>query len=620
MVIVPIYQASSSVLPLSTPVIDLSSPKLVSSITHALIIAAITVTTSTTLTLPPPPPTQSSMNPELAARVLALEKRNAKLEQAFMNQNKTTNNLASRIFTLERHDLEYRIDNYVRETVKENVQISLRAPLLQSFRDPSKIEMKEILHERMFKSGSYKTHSEHADLHEALKRSMARDNMDEFIVEQAKSRKRCRDDQDPPQPPPKESDQSKIKGMILMHLLQDNTLLRSLQPRKQQQASQSEQLIDDVPTSDAVHISDSEDVGVAHLPKIKTPATWLRPLPEKDRPDHPEENKLLQKTGDMGSFIKWFCKRIGKKKLGKSDLEGPTFKVVKAFYENNISLQFQMEECDTTKRAALSISKLKATNYLDFRLEELVPSLWIESERDYNISAAYGITHWWFKRKEFYVTRHNAPYDRHAVRSHMRILSVISLKKFERYGYAFLKEIVIRRADYKEYKISEADFKNLHPNDFEDLYLLHLRGKLNHLPGSDKSYQTKLNLTQPNWDASDFLFKEDYTIASKPRSVIYSDRNEVKKMMRINEVHKFSDGTLTRVLDKLDHMVKDFRLFEYNRGMKNRIWSEDDKRRSKEFIEVIERRLKIRRIFKNLESFVGGRLRDVDYILIQRTE
>ncbi|GJR55414.1 hypothetical protein Tco_1405935 [Tanacetum coccineum] len=219
-------------------------------------------------------------------------------------------------------------------------------------------------------------------------------------------------------------------------------------------------------------------------------------------------------------------------------------------------------------------------------------------------------------RQEFYVTRHNAPSDRHAVRSHMRILSVISLKKFERYGYAFLKEIVIRRADYKEYKISEADFKNLHPNDFEDLYLLHLQGKLNNLPGSDKvhlynavnmwirnivirqcvgdlqlgieSYQTKLNLTQPNWDASYFLFKEDYTIVSKPRAVIYRDRNEVKKIMRINEVHKFSDGTLTRVLDKLDHMVKDFKLFEYNRGMENRIWSEDDKRRSEEFIENIQ--------------------------------
>ncbi|GKC64704.1 hypothetical protein Tco_1097302, partial [Tanacetum coccineum] len=91
-------------------------------------------------------------------------------------------------------------------------------------------------------------------------------------------------------------------------------------------------------------------------------------------------------------------------------------------------------------------------------------------------------------------------------------------------------------------------------------------------------------------------------------------------MMRESEVPKISDDTLTRILEKLDHMVKDFMLFKFNPGIENRIWSKDDKRRSKEFIEVIERRLKIRRIFRNMKSFVSGRLRDVDYRLIQRTE
>ncbi|GKA41586.1 putative ribonuclease H-like domain-containing protein, partial [Tanacetum coccineum] len=110
-------------------------------------------------------------------------------------------------------------------------------------------------------------------------------------------------------------------------------------------------------------------------------------------------------------------------------------------------------------------------------------------------------------------------------RSHMRILSVVSLKTISKYGYTYSKEIVLRRADYKKYKISESDFKNLHPNDFEDLYLLHLQGKLNHLSVSDK---------------------------------VNIDRNDQKKMMREIEVHKFSDGTLTRILEKLDHMVKDF--------------------------------------------------------------
>ncbi|GJT04130.1 hypothetical protein Tco_0838592 [Tanacetum coccineum] len=88
-----------------------------------------------------------------------------------------------------------------------------------------------------------------------------------------------------------------------------------------------------------------------------------------------------------------------------------------------------------------------------------------------------------------------------------------------------------------------------------------------------------------DWDASDFLFKEPYIIVSKPRAVIYRDRNDQKKMMRETEVHKFSDETLNRILEKLDHMVKDFKLYEYNPGMATRIWSEDDRRMSKDFME-----------------------------------
>ncbi|GKA20397.1 hypothetical protein Tco_0700386, partial [Tanacetum coccineum] len=373
-------------------------------------------------------------------------------------------------------------------------------------------------------------------------------------------------------------------------------------------------------TRDAVdegHVLDLEDTDNAHVPKVST-TTWFKPILEGERPATPElewtiplndfpepennwentyattykvpaENKLQRKTYDIGSFIKWFCRRTGKKKLCKADLEGPAFNLVKAFHKNNVFLQYQMDECHKllTNKVDLSNpeghqilrniyeplplggppSHLKAARYLDFGLEELVPSLWVESEREYDISAVYGITHWWFRRKEFYINKHSEPSDREAVRSQMRILSVISVKVFEKYGYNYLREIILRRADYQEYKISEKDFKNLHPNDFEDLFLLNIQEKLNHLPKTDKtSLHTAINLERPNWDAADYYFKEDYTIVPKPRAVVYRDRNDQRKLMRLNELHKFSDGTLTRVMEKLDHMVKDFHLFEYNKA------------------------------------------------------
>ncbi|GJY79854.1 putative ribonuclease H-like domain-containing protein [Tanacetum coccineum] len=48
-------------------------------------------------------------------------------------------------------------------------------------------------------------------------------------------------------------------------------------------------------------------------------------------------------------------------------------------------------------------------------------------------------------------------------------------------------------------------------------------------------------------------------------------------------------------------------------------FTEDDKRRSKDFITAIEKRLQIKRIYRSVESFVGGRIRDIDYRLINRT-
>ncbi|GKC02889.1 hypothetical protein Tco_0994499 [Tanacetum coccineum] len=604
MVTVPIYQASSSVPPLLTPL----------------------------------------------RHVTALEKKLSDLEQTNKNLDNTTRNLGSRILQL----------------LFEN-----------RFRDIPEEDMKEMLQQRMFESGTYKSHPEHIALYEALEASMARAQRNEFLVEKDKSRTRCRDDQDPPPPPP-DSDLSK---------------------RRRHDTGAS---VEDIPIPDSANISDSEDTGSAHLPHVKPRPAWLKPILEDDRPATPEpawviptshvpdaennwanalattyqapaENSLLEKTRDMRTFMNWYCQKMGKTELTQADLEGQAYEVVKAFYPDVVHLQFQMEEChkmltdqiDWTNPEgdqvridinrplplsgppghvtvqtqfffnhdldylrygskgsgqALSISKMKAARYHDFGLELL----------------------------KFYIDRHTAESSRKVVRTHMRILSVVRIKAYSRYGYDYLKEITLRRADHQEYTIAEKDFKNLYPSDFEDLNLLLLQGHLNHLPGSDirmlstavklwtrnlvirqrvedfqlgiESYQKQLNLTKPGWDATGFEFKHDYTIIDSPRAVVFPVSNNERKIMRFNEIYKFSDGTLTNIMEALDYRVKEYKVNRLNPGMNTRFWTDKDVERSKEFIHAIERRLKTRRIFRNLECFVGGRVRDIDYRLLQRTE
>ncbi|GKB86942.1 hypothetical protein Tco_0959214 [Tanacetum coccineum] len=185
MVTVPIHQASSSTPPLSTPIIDLTPPKPVSPPAQEPGFTATTATTTTTtFPLPPPPPQQSTTVPELATRVSAMEKICANFEKKHKLQDKTTQALSSRVFTLKNHDLYSKINNYVNETVKEAVHNALQAPIRERFRDLTEFEMKEI---RMFKSGSYRSYLEHITLYEALEASIDRENKEEFNEEMTKS-------------------------------------------------------------------------------------------------------------------------------------------------------------------------------------------------------------------------------------------------------------------------------------------------------------------------------------------------------------------------------------------------------------------------------------------------
>ncbi|GJZ47060.1 hypothetical protein Tco_0600892 [Tanacetum coccineum] len=143
--------------------------------------------------------------------------------------------------------------------------------------------------------------------------------------------------------------------------------------RSDPESEHSEQSSDDLSKQDERNDSDMEDTDNAHIPKVST-TTWFKPIPESERPATPEpewtispndfpepehnwanayassfkvpkENKLQRKTYDIGPFIKWFCRRTGKKKLCKADLEGPAFNLVKSFHKNSVFLQYQMDEC-----------------------------------------------------------------------------------------------------------------------------------------------------------------------------------------------------------------------------------------------------------------------------------
>nr|GEW01448.1 hypothetical protein [Tanacetum cinerariifolium] len=86
-------------------------------------------------------------------------------------------------------------------------------------------------------------------------------------------------------------------------------------------------------------------------------------------------------------------------------------------------------------------------------------------------------------------------------------------------------------------------------------------------------------------------------------------------LMRIDELHKFSDGTLNDVLTALDDRLKGIRM----RYLPQTIWRKSDKDRAAAMIQAIDKMLKTRRAMRSLERFVGGSLYEGDFRMLQRT-
>nr|GEZ28911.1 hypothetical protein [Tanacetum cinerariifolium] len=488
-------------------------------------------------------------------------------------------------------NIPHQVSKAIDEIVTNAVDWAMQAPLRARFSDLPAVDMKEILQQRMFKDKSYEAHEDRKKLYDALEKSLERDYSDQLLSDLEKARQKKKRDV---------TYQEVLSGLHRhSHLL---PLLQRLHLVLQ------------------VHLSDDEDSGNDHLPKADLRKGWWKPLSAEERPATPEptwtipssnvsdvennwataltltyvtpaENSLLAKTRDMMNFLNWYCRQVNKTKLTQADLEGQAYEVVKAFYLDVNNLQSQMEEChklltypvDWTNpegdqvrigvnrplplggplchvtiqsqfffnknleylrhgskgsSPALLISKMKAASYLDFSLELLMlEQIWIEDVCNYDISAKYGISHWWFNRQKFYIDRHDSLSRQKEVRSHMRILSVVRIKAYSRYRYDYLSKTVLRRVDLQEHTIAEKDFKNLHLSDFEDLNLLLLQG---------------------------YEFKHDYTIIESPRAIVFPVNKHKQKIIRFNKIYKFSDGTLTWILEALAYKVKKFKIKRLN--------------------------------------------------------
>nr|GFA99857.1 hypothetical protein [Tanacetum cinerariifolium] len=92
-----------------------------------------------------------------------------------------------------------------------------------------------------------------------------------------------------------------------------------------------------------------------------------------------------------------------------------------------------------------------------------------------------------------------------------------------------------------------------------------------------------------------------------PQGFIYVDTLGGNWLIRLDELYKFSDDTLTRLQTSLEDITKNIHM-EYL-----------PKRRANIMIKTIDKQLKERRMMRSLEKFIGGRHYRTDLRLLQRT-
>ncbi|GJU70942.1 hypothetical protein Tco_1262347 [Tanacetum coccineum] len=161
--------------------------------------------------------------------------------------------------------------------------------------------------------------------------------------------------------------------------------------------------------------------------------------------------------------------------------------------------------------------------------------------------------------------------------------------------------------DDKLYTFKEGDYNRLHLQDIEDMLLLLVQGKLTNLNIEERLALGVLLR----------MFTRSIVIRRRVEDLHLGIESYQKKLnltkldtlMRIDELHKFSDGTLNDVRSALDNILKRIRI-EY---LPQTVWRNIDRERAGAMIQAIDRQLRNRRLMRSLEKFVGGRLETVTH-------
>nr|GEX00640.1 histone deacetylase 14 [Tanacetum cinerariifolium] len=286
---------------------------------------ATTTDTTTTTTLPPPQALQQSMT------VVMMVKRIGELEHIMADLIQVNK------------DMEKRLDSH-----------ESRLHILEQLDIPQRVSIAE--------SDSYKSHEDHMQLFEALKKSMNRDHSKELAQDLAEARKKKKKSREslktppgspshqPPPPPPPACPSGALgapRASVSAQLLPSPPPPSSTNQESLSKGSATPNLEmdEDMAPDEQAQSSDDEDIGSAHIPTVNLRQGWWKPF-EEERPTTSEPAWSIR-SSDVPVLTNIWASALarGITELKPQDLEGPAYEIVNVFHPDVIHLQYQMKEC-----------------------------------------------------------------------------------------------------------------------------------------------------------------------------------------------------------------------------------------------------------------------------------
>nr|GEW38524.1 hypothetical protein [Tanacetum cinerariifolium] len=289
---------------------------------------------------------------------------------------------------------------------------------------------------------------------------------------------------------------------------------------------------------------------------------WISEL-AKQADSRSSFNELMDTPLDFSNFL---LNRLKVDTLTQELLAGLTYELMKGSCKSLVELEYHLEEVFKATTDQLDWVNPEGQQYPHNLLQPLplIPNnrgrLVIPFEHFINNDLEYLCGGASSRKYTTSITKTKAAdYGESArdVYSKRRIIAVTELKIVEWHSYKHLDWITVRRDDDKLYKFKEVEERfafNVSLRMFTRSIVIQRR--VEDLQLGVESYQMKLNLTKPDSYRSDLKRKEAYTAYSNLRGFINQNKDKKNRLMRIDELHKFSDRTLTDVRTALNDCLK----------------------------------------------------------------